>query len=57
METLLLDAADGEDVLAIPEAVAECFREKIDLAHSKVQLLMLPDAASTVLQVLPSGYT
>ena len=47
VESLLLDAANGESVSEIPEAIAEYFREKIDLPRLKVQLLMLPDAVST----------
>ena len=48
VESLLLDAANGEDVSEIPESVVEYFQGKIDLARLKVQLLMLPEAISTV---------
>ena len=47
MESLLVDAANSEDVPEIPEVVARYFRGKIDIAHLKIQLLMLPDAIST----------
>ena len=47
VESLLVDAANGEDVPEIPEVVARYFRGKIDTARLKIQLLMLPDAIST----------
>ena len=48
VESLLLDAANGEDMLEIPESVVKYFQGKIDLARLKVQLLMLPEAVSSV---------
>ena len=47
VESLLIGAANHEDIQKIPEAVAQYFRGKIDLAHLKIQLPMLPDAIST----------
>jgi len=47
VESLLVDAANSEDVPEIPEVVARYFQGKIDIAHLKIQLLMLPDAIST----------
>ena len=47
VESLLVDATNGEDVPEIPEVVARYFRGKIDTARLKIQLLMLPDAIST----------
>ncbi len=44
VESLLVDAANGEDVPEIPVAVAEYFQGKIGLARLRIQLLMLPDA-------------
>jgi len=44
VESLLVDAANSEDVPEIPEVVARYFQGKIDIAHLKIQLLMLPDA-------------
>ena len=46
VETLLLDAANSEDIPEIPEAVSEYFQNKIDVACLKVQLPMLQDAVS-----------
>ena len=47
VESLLVDATNGEDVPEVPEVVARYFRGKIDTARLKIQLLMLPEAIST----------
>ena len=47
VEKLLIDSANGKEILEIPEAVAEYFRGKIDVSRLKVQLGMLPDAIRT----------
>ena len=48
METLLLDnSANGKNIDAIPEVIAEYFEGKFDFERLKIQLLMLPDAITT----------
>ena len=49
LEKLLIDSTNGKEILEIPEAVAEYFREKNEknVSRSKVQLGMLPDAIRT----------
>ena len=48
IESPLHDSANGKDVREIPEKVAAYFRDKLDLACLKIQLVMLPDAIRTV---------
>ena len=47
VESLLLDAANGENVPEIPEVIARYFQGKIDLPRLRIQLPMLPDAIKT----------
>ena len=47
VEKLLIDSANGKEILEIPEAVAAYFRGKIGVSRLKVQLGMLPDAIRT----------
>ena len=55
VEKLLIDSANGKEILEIPEAIAEYFREKIDVSRLKVQLEMLPDAIRTAFPAPPSN--
>ena len=48
VESLLLEAANGQNISEIPETVTMYFREMIDLARLKVQLPMLHEAVNTV---------
>ena len=43
-ESLLLRAANGEDIPNIPQVVVEYFKKKINPERLRIQLLMLPDA-------------
>lgn len=43
IESLLLNAANGEDIPEIPQPVTEYFGKKVDVARLRIQLLMLPD--------------
>ena len=48
VEALILNAANGEEISDIPEAVCDYFKEKINLSDLKIQLCMLPNAIQTV---------
>ena len=47
VELLLVDAANGEDIPEIPNAVVKYFQGNIDLVRLRIQLLILPDAVRT----------